>query len=186
MKFFPPLELGWLNGWILLVAFYAVFGLLMLLFPREVVARLYDRTGWSEKIRKVSMAAKLAAIIVFLLIFLTPLNAMTRAFIPGIILYVLGFVLMVISLINYRNTPLNEPVVQGAYRFSRNPQWAALVAIMLGITLTIGSWIATILVASLTILGHLRIVAEEKACLDQYGESFQEYMQKAPRYLLFF
>jgi protein-S-isoprenylcysteine O-methyltransferase Ste14 len=32
----------------------------------------------------------------------------------------------------------------------------------------------------------MRIVAEEKACLQQYGESYRSYMQRVPRYLLFF
>ena len=33
---------------------------------------------------------------------------------------------------------------------------------------------------------HLRILGEENACLQQYGEAYREYMRRTPRYLLFF
>ena len=186
MELIPALKIGWMNGWTLLVAFYAVFGLLIFAFPQNVVERLYDRSGWGDKIRRVNKAAKLVAVLLFLLIFLSPLKARTGAFVPGITFYLLGFLLMIIALVNYRRTPTDEPVVKGAYQFSRNPQWVALIAVVLGVALTIGSWIALLLVLILTTLGHFRILAEEEACLDQYGESYQTYMKKFPRYLLFF
>lgn len=186
MTWFPPLKAGWLNGWLLLCAFYGVFGLMMLVFPREVVQRLYDRTGWGERVRSNAGVARVIAFILFGLIFLTPLRVGAYVFVPGMIIYLLGFALMVLSLIQYRNTPLDEPVVDGVYRISRNPQWVALVLVMLGLVLAIGSGIGLVLFTLLTALGHFRILAEEKACLDQYGEEYRAYMKKVPRYLLFF
>jgi protein-S-isoprenylcysteine O-methyltransferase Ste14 len=37
-----------------------------------------------------------------------------------------------------------------------------------------------------SVFSHLRILAEEKSCLAQYGDSYQSYMQRVPRYLLLF
>ena len=31
-----------------------------------------------------------------------------------------------------------------------------------------------------------RILAEEEACLAQYGDSYRDYMRRVPRYLVFF
>jgi hypothetical protein len=45
MVLLPELQSGWLNGWLLLVILYGTFGILLLIFPRQVVSRLYDRTG---------------------------------------------------------------------------------------------------------------------------------------------
>jgi protein-S-isoprenylcysteine O-methyltransferase Ste14 len=186
MAWFPPLKLGWLNGWLLLGGFYGVFGLLMLAFPREVVQRLYDRTGWGEQVRVNASVARVIAILLFGYIFLSPLRTGTNMFLAGMAVYLLGFALMVVSLIQYRNTPLDEPVVDGVYRISRNPQWVSLVLVMLGLVLAIGSGVGLLMFILLTALGHFRVLAEESTCLDQYGEEYRAYMKKVPRYLLFF
>ena len=47
MTLFPPLQLGWLNGWIPVVVFYGVFLVLLRIFPKETVERLYDDSGWT-------------------------------------------------------------------------------------------------------------------------------------------
>ena len=184
MHWFPPLQLGWLNGWVLLVGFYAVFGLLMLIFPSEVVARLYDRSGWGQSQRVNATLAKLVAFVSFVLIFLTPLKPGTSFFWVGLVLYLLGFALMVVALINYANTPMDEPVVDGVYAYSRNPQWVALVLVMLGIALAIGSGIVLLLVGVIIVLGHRRILAEEQACLEQYDKAYRDYIAEIPRYFL--
>lgn len=44
MELLPGLKLGWLDGWLPLVILYGAFGILLIVFPREVVSRLYDRS----------------------------------------------------------------------------------------------------------------------------------------------
>jgi protein-S-isoprenylcysteine O-methyltransferase Ste14 len=183
VEWFPDPELAWLNGWILLVPFYAVFGLLMLIFPREVVKRLYDKSGWSRWQRIMSVVTKLAALVFIALLLVMPLRIGTSVFVVGMILYSLGFVLMVVALVHYRQTPMGEAVVRGVYRMSRNPQWVALILVMLGIAIAMGTWTAILLVVAVAVGGHFRILAEEKACLGQYGESYGRYMERVPRYL---
>ena len=36
MEWLPELKLGWFNGWLLLGTFYLIFGILMLLFPKDL------------------------------------------------------------------------------------------------------------------------------------------------------
>ena len=86
----------------------------------------------------------------------------------------------------YRLTPLNSPVTDGLYRISRNPQWVSLVLIFLGTTLMSGSWFVVGIVLLMAAVGHYRILAEEQSCLAQYGSSYQDYMDRVPRYFLFF
>jgi hypothetical protein len=62
MELFPQLRLGWLNGSLLLAALYGVYGLMLLVFPRDVVARLYDRPGWSKEMSKLSAMRMLFAL----------------------------------------------------------------------------------------------------------------------------
>ena len=50
-----------------------------------------------------------------------------------------------------------------------------------------GSWfVVGIGHADSSAVGHYRLLAEEHACLIQYGSSYQEYMDRVPRYFLFF
>jgi hypothetical protein len=73
VELWPRLQLSWLNGWILLVVFYGVFGVLLRLFPRHVAQRLYERSGWSPtETRLVAMRLPFA-LATMALITLTPL-----------------------------------------------------------------------------------------------------------------
>jgi hypothetical protein len=89
MELFPVLELGWLNGWILLIVLYGTFGILLLAFPKAVVARLYvyNRLRWSKKQKAYHVIGKLLIIINLILIILTPLRIGSTVFILGVILH---------------------------------------------------------------------------------------------------
>jgi len=51
MELFPHLEIGWLNGWVLLAVEFLIEGFLLLVFPKNVVSRLFDRSGWERRPR---------------------------------------------------------------------------------------------------------------------------------------
>ena len=53
-----------------------------------------------------------------------------------------------------------------------------------GISLAIGSWIALLLLVTASLFGRSRILAEERALLEQYGNSYRDYVERVPRYLL--
>ena len=74
MELFPTLEIGWLNGWILLAIEFLIQGFLLLIFPKDVVARLFDRSGWSVKQRVYLITGKVFSLITLVLIILTPLK----------------------------------------------------------------------------------------------------------------
>ena len=56
----------------------------------------------------------------------------------------------------------------------------------LGMCLAIGSWLALLALLMSRVLQHIGILAEEEACLAQYGETYRAYMKGVPRYFLFF
>ena len=51
MELFPELKLGITNGWLPLAVFYTMYGLLLLILPKSVRQRLYDRAGWTKNQR---------------------------------------------------------------------------------------------------------------------------------------
>lgn len=186
MELIPEPRLGWLNGWILLGFLYLVFGILMATFPKDVVKRLYDKYDWSPRPSVLRVTGKLLAFVCFGLITLTPLKVGDNVLILGGILFTLGLSGLIIALFNFKNTPFDQPVIGGLYKLSRNPQIIAFTISLLGICIAIGSWVATFILITTQFFSHSRILAEESACLEQYGVSYRAYMKRVPRYFLFF
>jgi len=186
MELIPTLEIGLLNGWILLAFDFLIQGVLLLVFPKDVVSRLFNRSGWSKKQRVFTIIGKVFSLACLILIVLTPLKINLNAFIVGIILYATGLAGLVVAMLNFKDTPLDQPVMKGVYKISRHPQIAALSVIFLGICLAIGSWMALFTLVMSRLLQHFGILAEEEVCLRRYGESYRAYMERVPRYFLFF
>jgi len=186
MELLPALEIGWCNGWVLLYLLYLIFGVLLMTFLKEVVARLYkyNRSGWSRVQRASYVIGKLLAIICMVLMIFSPIKIGSNVFIPGIVLYVLGLTGFIIALINFRYTPLDQPVTSGIYKISRHPQVLMLFILGSGISITIGSWLTLFLLIIFALFLRSRTLAEATACLELYGDSYQNYMKCVPRYFL--
>jgi len=186
MELFPPLRLELLNGWIPLLIFYVIFGALLRSFPKDVVQRLYDRSGWTKQQKTLGAIGLPFAFAAFGLLIFTPLKIERTVFIIGSIVYGIGLGGMVTALFNFRNTPMDQPVIHGLYRISRNPQWVMFFILMVGMAISVGSWTIMLLFFMRAVFNHFRILGEEKACLESYGEVFQTYLQTVPRYFLIF
>jgi protein-S-isoprenylcysteine O-methyltransferase Ste14 len=186
VEWMPAFQIGWLNGWILLALLVLTDGVLFLSFPKPVVARLFDRSGWSQKQGTLTVLSKLCALFCIVSIVLTPLKIGSPVFIAGIILVALGLVGLVKAVLDFRHTPLDQPVVRGLYRISRHPQIVMSSVVILGACLAIGSGAAVIAFAGAKALGHYGILAEEEVCLRQYGDDYRAYLQRVPRYFVFF
>ena len=186
MELIPTLEIGLLNGWILLCLVYSKFGILLILFPKDVVPRLYnyDRSSWSKRQRAFYIIGKLLALVCLVLIIFTPLKIGANIFIPGIILFALGLAGFITALFNFKNTPLDQPVTRGLYRISRHPQVLMLFIMSIGICITIGSGLVLFIVIISSLFLHSRDLAEEEACIERYGDAYRAYMKRVPRYFL--
>jgi protein-S-isoprenylcysteine O-methyltransferase Ste14 len=101
-------------------------------------------------------------------------------------LIALGLIGLVKALFDFRNTPLDQPVTRGIYRVSRHPQIFMTSVVLLGTCIAIGSWIALFMLIAARVFSHLGILAEEEACLKQYGDAYRAYMNRVPRYFVFF
>ncbi len=186
LELFQILTIGLLNGWILLAIFYSIELVLVLSFPKGTRRRLfeYDHSKWTKQHRIILLIGKTFALIIIILIVFSPLKLGSTVFYLGMIFYIIGVAGFIMAIINYRNTPIDQPVTRGFYRYSRNPQVLTILIIMLGISLTVGSGIFLIVLLLSAILSRVRIIEEEKACLEQYGDAYREYMERVPRYLI--
>ena len=173
MESMPALRIGWLNGWLPLGALVLTEGILFLVFPKEVVTRLFDRSGWSQRQVVFTVLGKLVALICLV-------------FVIGMIIVGLGLIGLAKALFDFKNTPLDQPVTRGIYRISRHPQIVMSSVVLLGTCIAIGSWLALLMLVVARILSHLGILAEEEVCLEQYGAAYRAYIERVPRYFVFF
>jgi len=186
MELLPTLKIGWINGWLPLGLMGLTEWTLFLLFPKQVTARLWDRSGWSQRQVVLTVIGKLFALACLVLIILTPLKVGSPVFVVGTALIALGLIGLVKALFDFRNTPLDQPVTRGIYRISRHPQIFTTSVVILGICIATGSWPALFALVAGRVFGHLGILAEEEVCLNQYGDAYRAYMERVPRYFVFF
>jgi protein-S-isoprenylcysteine O-methyltransferase Ste14 len=84
-------------------------------------------------------------------------------------------------------TQAGQTVVQdGPYRFIRHPAYSGTLLTLLGIGLTLGNWLALLVVLIGGVVGHLyRIRVEEQALVAALGEPYRAYMRGTRRFIPF-
>ena len=73
----------------------------------------------------------------------------------------------------------------GAYRYSRNPQLILYFLVVLGYSLLWPSWSGLLWVGLYGFLAHHMVRVEEAHLSEQYGEAYEIYRRRTPRYLGF-
>lgn len=182
MEFLPDLELSLLNGWVYPAIFFGCFGLYLLSCSKTVVKKLYSVASWEKKYYILAAIGKPFSLACLALIIFSPIKFNSVVFWPGTLIYLAGFIIMLIALFIYRKTPADKAVRSGIYQYSRNPQWVGLAFIFAGTCITCGNGLALLLMFIGIFFYHFRILGEESACLKAYGQSFQDYMDSTPRY----
>ncbi|MBI1359025.1 MAG: DUF1295 domain-containing protein [Alphaproteobacteria bacterium] len=98
-------------------------------------------------------------------------------------------VVLVAMLLSRRTTlnPFGKPsafVASGAYRFSRNPMYLALILIYLGGVLAYGSlWPLLLIVFPVMVLDRVVVPYEEQQLTEAFGETYSAYSAKVRRWL---
>src|SRR5262245_20485019 len=110
----------------------------------------------------------------------------------GVLFVVLGLALAILSIRRFvlaGTSPIpGEPstalVVQGPYRFTRNPIYIGFILTYFGLALILTSlWVLALLVPVLIVLQR-GVVEREEAYLErQFGEAYTKYRARVPRWL---
>ncbi len=81
-------------------------------------------------------------------------------------------------------TPSPELILQGPYRFTRNPMYVGLTLAQVGIGLAVNNlWIAALAIASLAAIHFTAVLPEERYLGEKFGESYEAYRRRVRRYL---
>ena len=186
MQLLPQYTLQLLTaGW-----FSLIYGLLsitiMISLPKARRKRILVIPDFRNNKEKIS--AGLALFIfgrgLLVLSFLIPLKLFTLNFYIGSIIYLIGMFSSVYAMWTFSQAELSKPVTKGIYRISRHPMQVMAIVMWIGIGLASGVWLLVIFAFLLGVLSYPSFKAQERFCVNKYGEEYLEYIKKTPRYLV--
>ncbi len=80
--------------------------------------------------------------------------------------------------------PTRALAASGPYRFSRNPMYAGMTVVCVGIALTVNTvWLLAALVPALLLLRSAVIAKEERYLSERFGEAYRDYCARVRRWL---
>ena len=186
MTLLPDFELGFWNAWILLL----YFPLHPLIF--FIVDKLVGRGGIMQKMGDVpfekeeKIAAGISMFIALLLlvasIFL-PMQLGTAWFYVGLALYFPGLAMFMAAIVTIAKTPAGQPFTDGVYCYSRHPMVLGSSLTFIGAGIATASLVFTLLAVILMFVDVRMAVAEERGCLEIYGEEYKAYLNRTSRWI---
>jgi protein-S-isoprenylcysteine O-methyltransferase Ste14 len=183
MNILPEFELGILNTFLFMIWLLILPFLTTLIVQQPAIAKTI-RTSAPMNYEKTFNFLSMAAIIIgTLLSFFIPLQTTSILFYPGLILFTLAIILHFTILTTIRNSDPEKPFTTGPYRYSRHPIYLALTLMLIAILMMSQSIIIILVLIIAGIHQILAMFAEEKYCLQKYGQYYQTYLKKTPRFL---
>ena len=112
--------------------------------------------------------------------------------VAGSIVIFLGLVLLLLAgnlfkraetdMIPFRN--VSALVTTGIYRYTRNPMYLGMAAILLGCGLTVGALTALLVAPAFMVIIEIRFIRfEEDMLRELFGEEFEQYCTRVRRWL---
>ena len=181
MSLIPDFELGIWNVWIFIIPliFYWFGGIKFLFSKRMPESPPLKR----RKDRIISQILVLAMFFSFFYSIFVPLKLGTIWFIIGLLVYLVGMVLINITMINFAATPIDKPVTKGIYRYSRNPMFIGFFLVYAGIAIACISWVYLVLILFFILTTVYLSPFEEAITLGHYGKPYKEYMERTPKWI---
>lgn len=101
----------------------------------------------------------------------------------GAVLYATGLAMLAKSVIDFAAPAVNGFRKSGLYCFTRNPMYVSYFVFFLGCVLLTRSFSLFLILLCFQVSGHWVILAEERWCLEQFGEPYSQYLCETGRYL---
>jgi len=80
-------------------------------------------------------------------------------------------------------TPPERLVCTGLYAYTRNPMYLGHIIFLIGLTLTLKSWLAAIITIMTAIWFHTRVVGDEKKLIQTLGQPYGNYLASVKRWI---
>ena len=80
-------------------------------------------------------------------------------------------------------TPPDRMVSTGPYALTRNPMYLGHIIFLIGLTLTLKSWLAAMITIGTAIWFHLRVIGDEKKLIPRLGQPYVNYLATVKRWI---
>jgi len=177
MSLMPAFEIGVWNAWIPTIIFLCFF------ISSQFLGNVGKRIAHGEEEKTLGKFTALIAIILWIYSIFLPLGMGTAWFYTGLPIYILGMVIGVIAITSIAATQPGKPFTKGMYRYSRHPLSVSMFLVFLGIGVASTSWLYLLLLAILMVVTHFMVAIEEGSCLEKFGDTYREYMNRTPRWI---
>ena len=177
MSLIPAFETGVWNAWILTVIFLCFFT------SSQFLGNIGKRIAHGEEEKTLSKFTALIAIILWIYSIFLPLRIGAAWFYTGLSIYILGMIIGITAIISIAVAQPGKPFTEGMYRYSRHPLSVSMFLVFLGIGVASASWLYLLSLAILMVVTHFMVAIEERSCLEKFGDTYREYMNRTPRWI---
>jgi protein-S-isoprenylcysteine O-methyltransferase Ste14 len=186
MSWAPDFEIGLWNAW-LLILYWPLSQLIVTLVDKAVgTGQIMKKMGdvpVDKKEKRANATGMVLMVLAGLYSIFLPLKLGTVWFYVGLPIYLLGLAMLVTAIVKIATTPLGQPFTGGIYRYSRHPAYVSMFITWVGVSVASASWLLLLLSVVLMGLVAFQAVAEERGCLELYGDEYRQYLNVTPRWI---
>lgn len=184
MQLVPVIKIGLYNAWLGTLLMISA-GWILLLKNKKARKRLSSTSWCSAKEKTLVWSGTSIMFIILIYSIWVPLKLGNTWFYVGLVIFLLGYISLIISYLNYMDSSGNKSRMTGFYNISRNPIYLFTSITLTGVSIASASWIMFLLIIVYSILSHFVILSEERYFLKIYGKTYSKYAQRVRRYFLF-
>jgi protein-S-isoprenylcysteine O-methyltransferase Ste14 len=183
MSIVPAFQIGWWNAWWFMTVFVLQW-LAVLLLPGNLMKRTGDVPGnQTRRYEIVTFVTNGLWVAATLYSIFLPLQLGTPWLWVGLMVFIAGLVMLVLTTIAIATTPADKPFTSGVYRVSRHPGYLSMVIIYLGVSIATASWVFLLVTVVTFFLLLYGVRMEETYCCTKFGETYRSYMVRTPRWI---
>jgi len=186
MTWLPAFKVGVWNAWILML-FYPLLPYVMRAVDKAVgTGKIFEKMGDVPTDPAQKRANQISMLLIYVLlaysIFL-PLKRGEAWLIAGVVLYVIGLIGLLASLIHAATVPIGQLFTQGIYQYSRHPMYFSFMIIFISVGIACASWVFLLVTAAYAKMMVDQAGVEERGCLETFGGEYQKYAEKTPKWI---
>ena len=193
MSLMPSFDIGLWNAWIFELCALLPLPILLLIGKRRASKSEQGIDSRSELDYMTKAERRLfgfSRVVMFLPIIYSiflPLKLGTTWFYVGLPIALVGLIMLLTVWIKFATAIVDDELTTtGLYRYSRHPMYISWFLMNIGLGIVCASWLFLLIAIASMLFAHVRFAGfEERLCLEKYGDTYREYMNRTPRWLGF-
>lgn len=182
MSLIPAFDIGLWNAWLLMLPLFLIPAI-MSSIKKGLFKKTESTANLGRREKTVFVVSKVVLVLAFLYSIFLPLRLERLWFYAGLPISLLGIAMYIIVSVNIANTPVDRPVTNGLYRYSRHPMYIVSIPALIGAGIASASWLFLLLSVLFAVTHLMNGIYEERLCLAAYGSVYQEYLDRTPRWI---